>query len=122
MKGSFSSPVPFYPLPPSKGNYHYTPYSRTVKENQGKTVTSQLWVGLGCFDAGGSCLFKAAGLTVPREEIRVRSETAVIGIGVRIRLIPGGVGPLPHPLLPFVVVLFKDDQLLGYFHDFCAVH
>jgi len=33
MKGNFSSPVPFYPLPPDKGDYHYTLYSRTVKEN-----------------------------------------------------------------------------------------
>jgi hypothetical protein len=42
MKGNFSSPVPFYPLPPDKGNYHYTLYSRTVKKNRGKMVTSRL--------------------------------------------------------------------------------
>jgi hypothetical protein len=72
MKGSSSSPVPFYPLPPDKGDYHYTLYSRTVKENRGKMVTGQLWVGLGCFDAGGFCLFRAAGLMVLREGARLR--------------------------------------------------
>jgi hypothetical protein len=36
MKGNFSSPVPFYPLPHNKGDYHYTPYSRPVKQKQGR--------------------------------------------------------------------------------------
>jgi len=36
MVDNFSSSVPFYPLPPDKGDYHYTLYSRTVKKNRGR--------------------------------------------------------------------------------------